>query len=155
MPKNNKTCITCGKKYSYCPGCGRSDVDNMWKNIYCSENCRNIFNLMTSYCAGHVSKEKAIETLSACDLSGKEHFKPSLAKKIDEVMAINESVAIEELSSVDAKTQPVEVLKEEDDSLEKKEEVIEASTIEKTANNAALNYVKKDSERKRYFKKKK
>lgn len=107
MPQNNKKCVTCGKEYSYCPGCKRADIENMWKNIYCSENCRKIFRLMTDYCSGHVTKEEAKQVLLECDLSNKEHFKPSIAKRIDEIFAED---VVKVSPSLDVGTQENDIL---------------------------------------------
>ena len=86
MKKNNKVCLNCGKVYTFCPNCSDYALLDSWNNIYCSENCRNIFQITTDYNYGELSKEKALEKLSACDLSNKESFHKTVIKIIDEIM---------------------------------------------------------------------
>ena len=67
--KNNKTCIVCGEKYTFCPTCSDTNNLKMWKNIYHNENCKDIFNTASDYLAGAITKEEAKEKFDACDLS--------------------------------------------------------------------------------------
>ena len=59
MVRNNKTCILCGNKYSYCSGCAEFDHLPRWMECYCSENCKDIFNILSSYNMNHKTKEEA------------------------------------------------------------------------------------------------
>ena len=69
MVRNNKTCILCGKKYSYCSGCAEFDHLPRWMECYCSENCKDIFNILSSYNMNHKTKEEAKTLLEKCDLT--------------------------------------------------------------------------------------
>lgn len=69
MVRNNKTCILCGNKYSYCSGCAEFDHLPRWMECYCSENCKDIFNILSSYNMNHKTKEKAKALLEKCDLT--------------------------------------------------------------------------------------
>ena len=59
MVKDNKTCILCGKKYSYCSRCSEFDHLPRWMECYCSENCKNIFNILSGYTMKDYTKEEA------------------------------------------------------------------------------------------------
>lgn len=93
MQKNNKKCITCGKEYRYCPTCKGRDYSEAWRNIYCSKNCQEIFNVVTGYVNNKLSVEQAQERISKCDLSYKEKMKPNLVSRIDEIMSAQTSKA--------------------------------------------------------------
>ena len=69
MVRNNKTCILCGKKYSYCSGCAEFDHLPRWMECYCSENCKDIFNILSGYNMKHKTKEEAKSLLEKCDLT--------------------------------------------------------------------------------------
>lgn len=69
MVRNNKTCILCGNKYSYCSGCAEFDHLPRWMECYCSENCKDIFNILSSYNMKHKTKEEAKSLLEKCDLT--------------------------------------------------------------------------------------
>lgn len=81
----NKTCCVCGEKYEYCYNCSSSLMQPTWKQSFCSENCKNIYEICAGYAAGHIEKEAAITLLKMCDLSHKDHFTVSTQKLIDEL----------------------------------------------------------------------
>lgn len=70
VKKNNKKCILCGKTYTYCSRCEEFDHLPRWMEIYCSDNCRTIFNTLTEYNAENITakgiQEKEGYTLSKC-----------------------------------------------------------------------------------------
>lgn len=49
-----RTCKICGKQYEYCGHCPNKNVIEPWRNLYCSENCRDSYTVMSDY----VSKKK-------------------------------------------------------------------------------------------------
>ena len=99
MVKNNKTCILCGKVYSFCNRCEEFDHLPRWMAIYCSDNCRKIFSALTEYNAGNITKEQAAAELSKCDLSDKKHFHPFNQEKIDEIFDVKDEKVNEEKSN--------------------------------------------------------
>lgn len=82
MRHNNKTCIVCSEKYTFCPSCAEFDHLPRWYNIYHNENCKNIFNIAARYLEGALTKEEARSKFQECDLS----YKDKLNKKIVEVI---------------------------------------------------------------------
>ena len=88
---NNKTCITCGKTYKYCPSCGTDRDKPMWMNIYCSDNCRILFNTATNYFGGDITKEQAKEIVDKADLSKIDRIRPDIVKMIKEVQMFKNS----------------------------------------------------------------
>lgn len=100
--RNNKKCITCGKEYRYCPTCKGNDYSEAWRNIYCSRNCQEIFNVATGYANNKLSGTDAKCRLEKCDLSYRAKMKPALIARIDEIVAYQfEDAAIEESASDD------------------------------------------------------
>ncbi len=87
MQKNNKKCITCGKEYRYCPTCKGIDYSEAWKNIYCSRNCQEIFNIATGFANHKLTADEAKARLDKCDLSYKAKMKPNLIARMDEIIA--------------------------------------------------------------------
>ncbi len=86
MVKDNKTCILCGKKYSYCNRCEEFDHLPRWMEIYCSENCKKIFNALSSYNMGHITKEEAKTRLEECDLSYIDKFNHINKKFVEDII---------------------------------------------------------------------
>lgn len=67
MAKVKRRCIMCAKEYEYCNSCGAAP--KLWKNIFCSENCRDIYDVLNKYDGKLITKEDGIERLKAFDLS--------------------------------------------------------------------------------------
>lgn len=98
MGKYERECITCKTHYEYCTRCSEFDHLPKWMWMYCSDNCRTIFNVATDYHAGDMNKEEAMEKLSNCDLSKREQFNDSVARVLDKLF---------EQESSDAKVEKV------------------------------------------------
>ena len=84
MKKNNKTCVCCGKVYTYCNRCEEHANEPAWKAIFHDDNCRKVFRIISDYFGNAMTKEKAVEGLKTCDLSVE--FKPSIKKATNELM---------------------------------------------------------------------
>lgn len=67
MAKVKRHCVMCAKEYEYCNSCGAAP--QLWKNIFCSENCRDIYDVLNKYDGKLITKEDGIERLKAFDLS--------------------------------------------------------------------------------------
>lgn len=110
MKKNNKTCILCGKKYTFCNRCEEFDRLPRWMGIYCSDNCRAIFNILTDYNGGHITKEEAIQKLNDCDLSYRDHFNKFNKGIIDNLMGVeNDEESIDMAQYINAPIENVEI----------------------------------------------
>lgn len=90
MIKNNKVCILCGERYSFCSRCEEFDHLPRWMAIYCSDNCKKIFDTISAYNMKLKTKKEAAKILKECDLSRKSEFKESCQKYIDEILDIKE-----------------------------------------------------------------
>lgn len=105
--KNNKSCIVCGEKYTFCPTCADTKKLEMWRNIYCSENCKKIFHAASGYYAQTVSIEEVKARFDACDLSRKDKLNESYINAINVVYETKkEEIKVEEeiISPVEIKT---------------------------------------------------
>lgn len=71
MSQNNRACYTCGKLYSYCFSCP-DDPRPRWTFMFCCENCKDIFEILTSYGAGHITAQETINLLKKYDLQNKD-----------------------------------------------------------------------------------
>ena len=82
MAKKRK-CLTCGTEYSYCPNCNRNDPS--WMAEFHNENCKNIFQICTSFNVNVMSKHEAKAALEQCDLSNKENFKSFVQHDLENI----------------------------------------------------------------------
>lgn len=116
--KNNKTCIVCGEKYTFCPTCADVKDLEMWKNIYCSENCKKLFHAASGYHAKTATIEEVRTRFDACDLSYKDKLNDNFIEAINAAYGIKEKVEIKEevkeeiIASVDVESKS-EVKEEE------------------------------------------
>lgn len=97
MKKNNKTCIVCGKLYTFCPNCA-TGREPMWKGIFHDENCKNIYNVCEKYLSKEIDEAGAKELFDECDLSIKDSLHHVLRDIVDKAYAaepVKEAVAEE------------------------------------------------------------
>lgn len=83
MTQNNRECIVCKKLYHYCSrGCNNSNVNEQWRNIYCSQTCREIFHICTTK---SLSNEEAYIRLNKLTLPSR--FSDGIQKEIDRIQS--------------------------------------------------------------------
>ena len=97
MSNLNKTCVICGNKYSYCPSCGKDRNKPSWMASFCSENCRDVYDVVARYGMNKIHSAEAVEILNTCDLSNKERFTASTQRLIDEIYAFPKEICTESL----------------------------------------------------------
>ena len=88
MAKTNRKCSTCGIKYSYCSNCDRNAPS--WMANFHAENCKNIFQICTSFNVNAMSKHEAKAALEQCDLSNKENFASCVQRDLEKIFACEE-----------------------------------------------------------------
>ena len=105
-----RTCKICGKQYEYCGHCPSKNLIEPWRNLYCSENCRDSFEVMGQYSVGKMSATEAREKLESFGITSakvREVHKATISKifkegkvyeepKFEEVPVVEETVPTEE-----------------------------------------------------------
>ena len=71
-----RTCKICGKQYEYCGHCPSKNLIEPWRNLYCSEKCRDAFGVMGDYVAGKMTAVVAREKLESFDI------KPGIVREV-------------------------------------------------------------------------
>ena len=61
MAKVNKSCRTCGSEYAYCPSCDYKEPS--YKQFVCSENCYNIWNILSRHGVCLATTQETLEAL--------------------------------------------------------------------------------------------
>ena len=108
-----RTCCVCRRNYHFCPVCNEEDKNKEpWHFVYCSENCKNIYNIMSSFENGSIHSKTANEQLSKLDLSQKDNFgdsyKNTLSKISTEIEKIKTDTSQENVNINDEKMEEVE-----------------------------------------------
>lgn len=86
--KNNRTCIICGKNYTYCPVCNSGDANKpTWYFIFDGQNCHDIYEVCTQYRDGEIDAKVAYEKISKLDISNIKDFYEATRIQIEEIIA--------------------------------------------------------------------
>ena len=86
--KNNRTCIICGKNYTYCPVCNSGDANKpTWYFIFDGQNCHDIYEVCTQYRDGEIDAITAYEKISKLDISNIKDFYEATRIQIEEIIA--------------------------------------------------------------------
>lgn len=137
MAKLNRTCGICKTKYSYCPTCVADTHKPTWMAVFCSENCREIYNVLNDCRYHSLSKKDAFDRLSVADLSCADMLPGYFKETLDEILEEGkEKAMVKEVISEEIITTPViieetfeekNVMHEEQfvEEIEIKDEVIE------------------------------
>lgn len=64
MARGQRTCVTCGTKYSYCPQCAEDQNKPTWMFAWHDLECKNVWDIICKYKNGHVPKEETIKQLN-------------------------------------------------------------------------------------------
>ena len=81
----NRICLTCGKAYEYCGSCPTSLNLPVWKNLFDTENCKTIFEVVSDYAQKVITKDVAKKKLSKCDILG--NYKENIQKHLNDIVA--------------------------------------------------------------------
>lgn len=84
-----RTCAICHTEYDYCSSCPDKMRDPVWKNSFCSMNCKKIYDTCVGFSLKEISPESAYKTLSSCDLSKQDTYSESTRKIIKEILALS------------------------------------------------------------------
>lgn len=80
-----KVCTVCGKEIEFCGHCKRLSFDELWRNIYCSEDCRDIFKTCSDYVGKLISIEDAQQILIKSNVKEK-NIQMSVKNAVDEII---------------------------------------------------------------------
>ncbi len=126
-----RKCLVCGSKFEYCPHCGKDKI-NRWKTTYCSEKCRDIFNVCYNFESHNISQEDAYNKLIEFNINAIDVQK-SIKGSVEKIMAVT-------------KVEPVVVAEEEPSPVEEEAVSEDNITIDEQS-------VQKRSRRHRSYKK--
>ena len=90
MGKYDRTCIICGKHYEYCTNCDQFINYPSYMTMYCSKECVDLFDVLSSFEAGQTSKEDARKVLQGMDQGKMKMLKNSMAGSYKKMMAEDE-----------------------------------------------------------------
>ena len=99
-----KKCVCCEGKYKYCSHCNKNVKQESWKNLFCSENCRDVFKTLQDYVNGYLNIAEAKEKLCGLDLNI--NTTKQINKHITEIMAYEVPKPEKEVQPIVEEEQP-------------------------------------------------
>ena len=83
----NRKCLACGTKYSYCPTCSRADaLKPSWYSEFCSESCMKIWTTFTKYNMNMLTKNEARSVISDLTLKPIDVYAACIQRDYTKVM---------------------------------------------------------------------
>ena len=83
--KHGRICSVCNTEYAYCPNCNSYDSKPRWMFLFCSENCKDIFETVSAYNQGRIDTKTARKRLEECDLQKAEPLKSGTKEGIEKI----------------------------------------------------------------------
>lgn len=75
MATNNRTCLCCSTRYSYCPSCSGADrFAPTWKAEFCSETCKDLWYTATRYNMQKLTKQEAQDIIKSLPLKSTSEY---------------------------------------------------------------------------------
>ena len=84
----DRYCTVCGDHYLYCR-CQEYDGMEPWHDAYCSDNCKNLYNITAGWLNNWLDKEVEIARLENCDISKIDKFPQWMQDVIKEMKEYN------------------------------------------------------------------
>lgn len=92
-----RQCTCCTTMYEYCGRCEKYWYLPSWMEMFCSENCKNIWHIAADYKSNKIDKETAMRLLQDYDYSDLNKFQPSVRDAILEITVKPASNVAEEV----------------------------------------------------------
>lgn len=103
----DRRCIVCGTEYEFCPHCGKVPSDLLWKNIFCSIECKEIVDICHRYHGNDISQADAYDALVRLGMKEKSN-NGNMAETISKIMSYQkpEPKKVEEDASASKYSRP-------------------------------------------------
>lgn len=129
MAKNNKVCVVCNTPYRFCNDCREFLNYPSWMSMFCSEECFNSYEVMSSFENGKIDKEEAKTILGKYRDSEKyKNYKKSFATTYAKIMS-EEDLSKENI----VEKNPEKIVSEEKTEFKKMETKMDIALSQSTA----------------------
>lgn len=135
LERKLRRCACCGTEYSFCPKCSEDKDKPLFYFTFCSENCKEIYNVTSQFENGQITSGEAQNQLKKLNLSRLDYLGTSYKNSINKIMNTVPVVSLEEdiIKTMDNTVEIEEVLETSH------EEIEENISIKKPKNKRAKN----------------
>lgn len=121
-----RSCVVCNSKYSFCPRCEKDMHKPLYHFTFCSEKCKDIYDITSKYTDKRIDKENAKQRLSTLEPIEVSKLADCYKKCVDEINAVE---LVNTVEVIDVKTDDVSVVEE---NVEVNTVVVDKTTVEET-----------------------
>ena len=82
----NRICHTCGKPYRYCYGCPEENTRDLYKIMWDSKKCQDIWDVCSRYATNEIDEKEAKKLLDGLIEEGVQYTE-SVQKQLDKIYA--------------------------------------------------------------------
>lgn len=90
MAQDDRKCLLCNGNYKFCLNSNKYDRTETWRNLYCSENCRELYFLYDKMKSGKIERKEAVRNIKAFDTTKlsafNEPMKSVLTSLVNEIL---------------------------------------------------------------------
>ena len=151
MAKYVQTCLLCKQTYEYCGGCSKYKHLPTFMTTFCSQNCRDIYQVMTNFEGKILTKEEAKRQLMNLDISRHNYYTKSFATSYNRIMTDDTDEENQLKEDIKENSEPVI----DADVSSTIEEIIDNNTISSEKIKEGINVASNSSNFKKYRKGKK
>lgn len=95
MAKTNRICFLCGKHYRYCPTCSPDINKPSWYVMWCSEQCKDLDQILAAHTMKHITTEEAKEKIELLKLNEINFEDKDVKRHYDEIMSYTSDEKVE------------------------------------------------------------
>lgn len=146
---NNRICLCCGNKFSFCPNCGKR---NTGYNVnFDSKECAELFNAVSGYNMKVSTKEKIKDVLDKYGVLDYSKYKESISSLLFNLFPINgitkkEETKEEKLNTEEITEAVVETAEDKQVTTEEKEPEVQTKSHKRRFSSKNRSYQKKEVE---------
>lgn len=104
MDRKLRTCAVCMNKYKFCNNCREDQNKPLWYFTFCSEKCKDIYDITSKFEGNRIDKHTAKKQLESLNLKNNRIFRKEYQDVIDKILKepikkVEENVTNSELSN--------------------------------------------------------
>lgn len=80
-----RNCYTCGSEYEYCIKCGEFAAQPKWRQMWDTEECKDLWNAISGYNMGIIGVDGIKEVISKYGITDYKKYNKNIEEKLNEI----------------------------------------------------------------------